>query len=215
VSTAIRIALILAAAVWTTDIAAQSRGSYGSFVGSLDLRLSKNGRDATLLAPFAYVDPTGKKWQVNKGITVNGASIPQPLWSIVGSPWTGRYREASVIHDYYCDVRTEPWKTVHRTFYYAMLANDVAEVQAKVMYAAVYRFGPRWKFEYTPTCPNCLAVPYRVELYRPAPDDKEVTALKARVERTNPPLEEIEREADAAFGAEIQRLELGTPVLAR
>jgi hypothetical protein len=161
------------------------------------------------------VDPKGKKWDAPKGVTVNGASIPQAFWSIIGGPWDGKYREASVIHDYYCDTRSEPWQDVHRTFYTAMRANGVEEVRAKMMYAAVYRFGPRWNFEYTPTCANCLAVPYRVSVFRPVPDTKELEALKTRVERTNPSLQDIEREADAAFVKEIEALELGTPTLVR
>ncbi len=34
--------------------------------------------------------------------------------------------------------------TVHRTFYTAMRASSVDVWRAKVMYAAVYHFGPRW-----------------------------------------------------------------------
>lgn len=54
------------------------------------------------------------------------------------------YRDASVIHDVACVARTRPWREVHETFYFAMRASGVGEVQAKVMYAAVYHFGPRW-----------------------------------------------------------------------
>lgn len=192
---------------------AWAQAEFGSFVGPLDLRMSPNGREATLLAPFGYVDPAGKKWETPKGVTVNGASIPQVFWTFVGSPWTGKYREASVIHDYYCDVRTESWQTVHRIFYTAMRANGVEEIRAKVMYAAVYRFGPRWNFEYTPSCPDCLAVPYRVSLFRPMPNEQEFDKLRARIEKLNPSLQQIEREAEAAFMNEIKALEVGRPVL--
>src|SRR4051812_31635812 len=75
---------------------------------------------------------------------VDGASIPQALWSIVGSPFTGKYVQASVIHDYYCDVRVRRWQHVHRIFYEAMLVSGVSETRAKIMYAAVYFAGPRW-----------------------------------------------------------------------
>jgi hypothetical protein len=105
--------------------------------------MSGDGRNATLLAPFAYIDPAGTRYEVPGGTVVNGASIPWPLWSIIGSPWTGRYREASVVHDYHCEIKKLTWQAVHRNFYTAMRANGVDEVQAKIMYAAVYRFGPR------------------------------------------------------------------------
>ena len=208
-------ALVSATLAIVATVHAQPRPGYGSFIGPLDLRLDPNGRDATLLAPFGYLDAAGKKWSVPKGVTVNGASIPQVLWSIMGSPWTGQYREGSVIHDYYCDVRTEPWRTVHRTFYASMLANGVGPTQAKLMYAAVYRFGPRWNFEYTPKCANCLAVPYRVDIFRPEPNEKEFEDMKSRIEKTDLSLETIEKEADAAIAKQIQGLELGRPILVK
>jgi len=52
-----------------------------------------------LLEDFTYQDPDGKPWVSSMGRQVNGASIPAPLWSIVGSPYTGDYRNASVVHD--------------------------------------------------------------------------------------------------------------------
>lgn len=194
---------------------AQLRPEYGSFLGPLDLRMSGNGRDASLLAAFVYIDPQGKKWEAPQGITVNGASIPQPLWSLIGSPWTGRYREASVVHDYFCDKRNESWRGVHKMFYRAMLANGVEALQAKLMYATVYRFGPRWDFECTPQCANCLAVPYHVDAYTPKFDLDQFEALKAKVQTSNPSLDQIESDADAAVRSEIRNLELGKPVLIR
>jgi len=112
----------VAMALGGTCILAQ--GPYGLFVGALDVRLDPDGRNVTPRALRLHRRHR-QKVAGAEGETVNGASIPQPLWSLVGSPWTGKYREASVIHDYYCDVRIEPWPAVHRMFYYAMLANGV------------------------------------------------------------------------------------------
>jgi hypothetical protein len=97
-----------------------------------------------LVDKFGFRDETGLDWMVPKGTRVDGASIPQALWSIVGSPFTGKYRDASVIHDYYCDARLRPWRDVHRVFYEAMIVSRVSDARAKVMYAAVYFAGPRW-----------------------------------------------------------------------
>jgi len=72
------------------------------------------------------------------------ASIPRLAWTIIGGPFEGLYRDASVIHDVACVEKSRPWLQVHRTFYLAMLASGVTTVKAKVMYAAVYHFGPRW-----------------------------------------------------------------------
>jgi hypothetical protein len=185
---------------------------YGRFTGPLDLRMSKDGRTAKLLESFGYIDPQGKEWSAPKGHTVDGASIPRPLWTIIGGPWEGRYREASVIHDYYCDSKSEPWKAVHKTFFTAMLANGVNMLQAKIMYAGVYRFGPRWNFQYTPKCPNCLTVPYQVESFKPQFNANEFEALKRNVESSDPSLEQIENDADLAVQKELEDQEVGEPV---
>ena len=120
---------------------------YGRFVGRVAVEwLDSQGdsRDMRLLEEFAYVDPTGKVWAVPKGTVVNGASIPRLFWSLIGPPFVGAYRRASVIHDYYCEARSEPWLAVHRMFYEASLAGGVPEGTAKIMYMAVYGAGPRW-----------------------------------------------------------------------
>jgi len=103
-----------------------------------------DGRHMELIEDFGFVDASGLEWPVPPKTRVDGASIPQALWSIVGSPFTGRYRDASVIHDYYCDVRLRRWQAVHRVFYDAMIVSGVSAARAKIMYAAVYFAGPRW-----------------------------------------------------------------------
>ena len=62
---------------------------------------------------------------VSKGWIVDGASIPKIAWSIIGSPLSGKYCDASVIHDYHCDVRVRSSDEVHLVFHYAMLASGV------------------------------------------------------------------------------------------
>lgn len=117
------------------------------FVGNLQLEklpVSEGDHSFKLLKSFTYIDKKGVAWSAPKGIKVNGASIPPILWSFVGSPWSGKYPEASVIHDHFCQTKSRPWKEVHRTFYDAMIANGVGKLNAKIKYYAVYRFGPRW-----------------------------------------------------------------------
>lgn len=55
-----------------------------------------------LLEDFTYTDPQGRVWRANVNSVVNGASIPQALWSAIGSPYAGKYRNASIVHDVYC-----------------------------------------------------------------------------------------------------------------
>jgi hypothetical protein len=45
-------------------------------------------RVMVLLEDFRYVDPDGKPWTAPKGRSIDGASIPEALWAVVGSPYT-------------------------------------------------------------------------------------------------------------------------------
>ncbi len=95
----------------------------------------------------------GGEWLAKQDETINGASIPPILWSIVGPPFVGDYRRATVIHDVYCFYEGDvPWESgrrrsshdVHRMFFHAMLADDTGWFQSCAMYVAVASFGPRW-----------------------------------------------------------------------
>jgi hypothetical protein len=117
---------------------------WGRFNGQLRLELV-GGREARLVTNFGYVDPRGKEWSAPRGSIVNGASIPQMFWSFVGGPWDGAYRQASVVHDVACETMHESWQDTHRMFYQACRCGGVEERTAKLMYWAVYHFGPRWE----------------------------------------------------------------------
>ena len=107
-------------------------------------RWLKDGRRVQLLEPFAFVDDAGLRWEVPSHAIVDGASIPKPLWSLIGGPFEGPYRDASIVHDWYCDVRSRPWRDVHRMFHAAMIASAVSPYFARLLYAGVYMGGPRW-----------------------------------------------------------------------
>ncbi len=116
----------------------------GRYTGRLILEPLPDGRRMRVLEDFGFLEEDGLHWPVPPRSTVDGASIPQALWSLIGGPFEGKYRDASVVHDYYCDVRSADWKSVHRMFYRAMLVSGVSVRRAKVMYTGVYFGGPRW-----------------------------------------------------------------------
>jgi len=95
---------------------------------------------------FAYIDASEKRWEAPSGSVVNGASIPRPFWSLIGGPFEGKYRNASVIHDVACEQMTESWEDVHQMFHDACRCGGVSPSMAATMYWAVYNFGPRWNF---------------------------------------------------------------------
>jgi hypothetical protein len=117
---------------------------FGRFVGDVVAKWDKDGRIMTLTEPFAYISPSGDRWDAPKGSKIDGASIPRMAWSLIGGPFEGKYRDASVIHDVACVMRNRPWRDTHLAFYTAMLASGVERSKAKIMYSAVYHFGPRW-----------------------------------------------------------------------
>lgn len=41
----------------------------------------------------------GATFEIPKGFTCDGASIPKALWWLCGSPFTGKYRVAALFHD--------------------------------------------------------------------------------------------------------------------
>jgi hypothetical protein len=157
-------------------------GPFGHFVGTVKTEWIEPDRKMRLLDDFSYVDSKGATWPAPKGSVVDGASIPQVLWSVVGSPYTGEYRNASVVHDVACVQRDRPWGDVHRMFYEACRAGGVAEQKAKLMYAAVYHFGPRWSRQGT-----------LMMFQRTMPVEDEFAQLKTFVESENPSLDRIEK----------------------
>lgn len=121
--------------------------SFGKFIGAVATRWLDDGRRMELLADFQFVDRSNVAWTAPRGWIIDGASIPQIAWSIAGGPFEGPYRDASVIHDVACDQKARTWEAVHLAFHDAMRARGVGPIRAKLMYAAVYAFGPRWPSE--------------------------------------------------------------------
>lgn len=104
-------------------------------------------RRMRLLEAISFVDKNGKEWLAYAGSIVDGASIPSVFWPVIGSPFVGRYRRASVLHDAFCDERSEPHEAVHKMFLEAMLADGTDPELAETMFKAVWNFGPKWDEE--------------------------------------------------------------------
>jgi len=129
---------------WTA--AATKSHPWGYFSGAPITRWDPDGRTMTLLNELRYTDPKGFIWTAPAGSVVDGASIPRSLWSFMGGPFEGKYRNASVLHDVAYDRKDRPWQDCDRMFYNAMRCSGVGAVEAKTMFYALYRFGWHWKF---------------------------------------------------------------------
>jgi endonuclease I len=167
---------------------------FGAYEGlPPEVALLDEGRTVKLLKPLTYVAESGEHWPVEAGVVVDGASIPRALWSLIGGPFEGRYRNASIIHDRFCDLRSRSWEATHRMFHDAMRCSGVPLLKAKMMFYGVYRFGPRWTVAQE-------AIGAVLSFEKRAPTDADAPSLleDARtIYAENPSLEEIEALADA------------------
>lgn len=127
-----------------TLLNAKQNDTHGRFHGDVITKWLPDGRTMELLETLVFVDPRGEVWDAPKGAIIDGASIPEQAWSLVGGPYSGKYREASVIHDVACDLKERDWRKVHLVFFEAMLASGVPEQEARLKYTVVHNFGPRW-----------------------------------------------------------------------
>ena len=129
---------------WTTG--AEQSHKWGYYSGFPETRWDPDGRSMTLLNELRYTDPKGNVWIAPAGSKVDGASIPKSLWSIMGGPFEGRYRNASVLHDVAYDQRDRPWQECDLMFYSAMRCSGVSTVEAGTIYYALYKFGRHWQY---------------------------------------------------------------------
>lgn len=184
-------------------LAAAERGphKWGYYSGSPITRWEPDGRTMTLLSELRYTDPAGFTWVAPAGSQVDGASIPRSLWSVMGGPFEGKYRNASVLHDVSYDQRKRPPEDCDRMFYDAMRCSGVGPVEAGTMYYSLLKFGRHWKF------PIKRAKPVKVkgrmvaraeEIPRAEPvDQNELQNTRDWIRSADPTLEQIEQRAQA------------------
>ena len=115
------------------------------FTNDVYTKWLENGRDMELMEEVSFIDNLAHKHTAFKGDIINGASIPRFFWRVIGCPFVGKYRRASVIHDVLCQRKDIPHKEVHKLFHLMMLHDGVSKSKAWTMYQAVARFGPKWK----------------------------------------------------------------------
>jgi hypothetical protein len=172
---------------------------WGHFTGEPVTKWNPDGRTMTLLTELRYTDPNGEVWVAPVGSQVDGASIPRYLWSIMGGPFEGKYRNASVLHDVAYGERKRPWQDCDRMFYNAMRCSGVSAMEAKTMYYALYRFGNHWKFPIKRAkavkvsgTTVARAIPRAVPV-----NVNEVNDARDWIQRAEPSLEQIEQRAEA------------------
>jgi hypothetical protein len=173
---------------------------WGYYTGDPVTRWNPDGLTMTLISELRYTDPHGIVWVAPAGSTVNGASIPRSLWSLMGGPFEGKYRDASVLHDVSYEQHKRPWQDCDRMFYNAMRCSGVGAVEAKTMFYALYRFGHHWKFPIKRAKPvkfEGTMVARGEEIPRAIPvNENDVNEARDWIRRAQPSLEEIEQRAE-------------------
>lgn len=138
--------LIIAASLFLTEMAHSNELTIikDRFSGLLKVTFLKDGQLVRLDESLTFFDSSGKEWTALKGMTSDGASIPNFVWPIVGPPFRGPYVRAAIVHDQYCYSRTEPSDEVHKMFRDAMIVGKVPSWKVTFMYGAVLWKGPKW-----------------------------------------------------------------------
>ena len=187
--------------VSSTEESASGEPTWGYYSDAPVTRWNPDGRTMTLLSELRYTDPQGIVWTAPAGSVVDGASIPRSLWSIMGGPFEGKYRNASVLHDVAYGQHNRPWQDCDRMFYNAMRCSGVSAVEAKTMFYALYRFGHHWKFPIKRAKPvkfEGTMVARGEEIPRAIPvNENELGDAREWIRRAEPSLEQIEQRADA------------------
>jgi hypothetical protein len=178
-----------------------TESKWGYYSGDPILKWNPDGRTMTVMTELSYTDPQGIIWDAPVGSVTDGASIPRYLWSVMGGPFEGKYRNASVLHDVAYGEHNRPWWDCDRMFYNAMRCSGVSAAEAKTMYYALYKFGHHWKFPIKrgkPVKYEGALVARGEEIPRAVPVNP-VLFNQARewISNTDPSLEQIEQRANA------------------
>ena len=181
----------------SSTVGSAQSNKWGYYSGPVETRWENDGRSMTLLNELRYTDPNGEVWVAPAGSQVDGASIPRYLWSVMGGPFEGRYRNASVLHDVAYGEKKRPWQDCDRMFYNAMRCSGVGVTEAKTMYYALYRFGNHWKFPIKRGKPVKYEGQIVARAIPRAVPATEISEARDWIRSADPPLEQIEQRAEA------------------
>lgn len=81
-----------------------------------------------------------KSLTIPQGYITDGASIPKPFWSLIGSPYLPEFIAAAIVHDFCCDQKcdvSEMSELFFRLLRDANVKNTTATTMAKAV--SVYK----------------------------------------------------------------------------
>ena len=78
--------------------------------------------------------------EVDSGVYTDGASIPRPLWSVIGHPFSPKLIAPAFVHDMlYCSESFE--RDVCDKIFYELLLEDNFFIKSETIYLTVRTFG--------------------------------------------------------------------------
>ena len=111
-----------------------------------ELKVNIIDENVFILLEDVVVESLGYNITVKKGFDFDGASIPKWLWSIYGSPLSGNYVVASLIHDGLYASQKVSKGISDKIFLDTMKQSNVGYIKRTSMYLAVKMFGGKdWK----------------------------------------------------------------------
>lgn len=105
------------------------------------MRVEKIDNQRFILLEKETAFSLGYRITIDKGFDFDGASISKPLWSIIGSPFTGNYVRAALFHDGLYACCTLDRKLSDEIFLDLMKEDGVGYFKRYSMYLAVRAFG--------------------------------------------------------------------------
>ncbi|MFN0316954.1 MAG: DUF1353 domain-containing protein [Burkholderiales bacterium] len=194
--------ILVALPVLILGVAAAMAAGVGTFLGKVVLEWDDedgfNRHKIKLLSDFGFQDPAGKKWVAQKGAELDGSSFTPLFEQMVGLPFVGEHRRASLLHDYYAKQLSEPWRDVRRMYYAALLAEGMSESEAKTTYAVLYGAGMRWEPKGSTCYINCHNGASTL-VWRPDVIESEINTALEVLSEGNPSLDDIDKAVDAVI----------------
>ena len=113
--------------------------------------ISNKGTDFCLTEPVLfwsskYYNPITESylWAALEKRVIDGASIPKLGWTLMGSPFSGRYKRSAAVHDVECKDKDTDYQTVHALFAEMIEVEGVDGWKLTAMAKSVQWRGPRW-----------------------------------------------------------------------
>ena len=113
------------------------------FNGPLIVEILEDGLHVKVVLDFTFTDATGRVWIAPQGLISDGASIPRLFWTAVGSPFTGQYRRAAILHDSAYSTPGMDKSAADKMLLEASLADGCDEALANIIYEGVKVGGAR------------------------------------------------------------------------